>query len=147
MKLSFHVYDQENAKYNAILGIQGIIQLKMKIEFGETPGFEWGDMRFPMGASKNRDMFLNSTPNLTGLKESKYEKANLQEQVKKAKNLQKSEQSALETILQNHKSLFQGKLGTAKVKPVEFELKDGAKLPTGARPITVPQAHREARKR
>ena len=71
--------------------------------------------------------------------EQKNSPANLEEEVGKCSNLTKHEQNQLLQLLTKYKDLFDGSLGTLKTKPVELELKEGAK-PYHGRPYPVPMS-------
>ena len=71
--------------------------------------------------------------------EQKYSPADLKEEVGKCSNLTPAEQGQLLHLLSKYKDLFDGSLGTWKTKPVELELKEGAK-PYHGRPYPVPMS-------
>jgi hypothetical protein len=68
--------------------------------------------------------------------------ADLQEFVKIIPHLTNDQKSQVRTLLSNHESLFQGKLGLWDTPPVSLELEEGAK-PYHARAYPIPHIHEE----
>ena len=68
-----------------------------------------------------------------------YSKVDSRTYVEELKHLNSTEKALLLKVLQNHKQLFSGGLGTLKVKPIHLELVDGA-VPQHARAFPVPRS-------
>jgi hypothetical protein len=71
-----------------------------------------------------------------------YKKADLEEFVKNIPHLTNDQKSQVCTLLSNHESLFQGKLGLWDTPQVSLELEEGAK-PYHARAYPIPHIHEE----
>ena len=82
----------------------------------------------------------DATKRVTRILDAKYKKADLNEVVRDATHLTKTQREQLKAVLVKYESLFSGKLGTWKGPPVDLKLKPGAK-PYHARPFPVPKVH------
>ena len=71
--------------------------------------------------------------------EEKYSPADLTEEVSKCENLNSQQRTQLLQLLQKYESLFDGSLGAWKTKPVDLELKEGAR-PYYGKPYPVPKS-------
>ncbi len=81
----------------------------------------------------------------TRILEADYKAINIHEHVSTLTNLSREMQARLKKVLLKHPDLFQGGLGTLRIKPIKLELKEGSQ-PYHARPFPVPQAYMELTK-
>jgi hypothetical protein len=84
-----------------------------------------------------------ATKRVTRILDAKYQKADLQANVKdKCTHLSTDHQKKLLQLLQNYELLFDGTLGDWKTKPVSFQLKEGVS-PYHGQAFPVPKVHKE----
>jgi hypothetical protein len=82
----------------------------------------------------------------TRILDANYEAVNIMEYVMAQDHLNETEKQQLISVLGRHTEIFQGGLGTLKIKPVRLELKAGAQ-PYHARPFPVPKAYEQTTKK
>jgi hypothetical protein len=83
-----------------------------------------------------------ATQRLIKIADAKYEKADLRAIASNCVHLNANHQNKLLTVLKEFESLFDGTLGIWKIKPVSFQVKEGAK-PYHSRAYPVPKAYKE----
>jgi hypothetical protein len=79
---------------------------------------------------------------ITDIKGHQYEQANLSELVASKDHLTLSQRESQLALLQQHQSLFSGKLGKYIKRQLHLELKDGAQ-PINCKPYPVPKVHEQ----
>jgi hypothetical protein len=151
--------ENHNATYDMILGRDLQSPLRMDILFS-TGTLVWNEISIPMRTGQQRekkhlDEYLDQVIEDVGLPElireelhkatkildTNYKKADLEEFVKNILHLTNDQKSQVCTLLSNHESLFQGKLGLWNTPPVSLELEEGAK-PDHARAYSIPHIHK-----
>jgi hypothetical protein len=152
--------ENPNSTYEMILGRDLQSALRMDILFS-TGTLVWNEISVPMRTGQQRekkhlDEYLDqviedlSLPELireelheaTRILDANYKKADLEEFVKNIPHLTNNQKSQVCTLLSNHESLFQGKLGLWEMPPVSLELEEGAKS-YHARAYPIPHIHEE----
>ena len=69
-----------------------------------------------------------------------YSKVDLNKYVEEQQQLSKEQREQLATVLNQYTDLFEGTIGTLKMPPVHFELKEGSR-PYHAKPFPIPKAY------
>ena len=136
-------------RYDMILGRDLLKELGIKLDFGDET-VTWDEMTIPMkpeNATVMTSYHLDDSPavdeatkRIKGILDAKYEAANLDEVVAECKHLTDSEKISLRQILEKHKALFDGTLGSWKGEEYNIELKPGA-MPYHARAYPIPKVH------
>jgi hypothetical protein len=152
--------ENPNSTCDMILGRDLQSALRMDILFS-TGTLVWNEISIPMQTGQQRekkhlDEYLDqviedlSLPELireelheaTKILDANYKKADVEEFVKNIPHLTNNQKSQICTLLSNHESLFQGKLGVWDTPPVSLELEEGAK-PYHARAYPILHIHEE----
>jgi Reverse transcriptase (RNA-dependent DNA polymerase) len=155
-----HVDESTNkklAQYDMIIGDDLMTELGIDLCFS-TQEIKWGEESIPM---KNRGVLtdrkatkilyhmLIQPPSImeaekrhNQILDANYSKVDINEYVTGIKHLTDQEKEQLKMVLEQHPKLFQGGLGTLKIKPISLELKPGAK-PYHAKPFAIPKAFEE----
>lgn len=147
--------DYDLAQYDMIIGNDLMSEIGLDICFS-TNEIKWGEDSIPM---KNRGVIterralkmlyhmLVQSPSIMEAEErhrqildADYSKVDIQEYVNNIKHLNEDDKQKLKEVLNKHPKLFQGGLGTLKIKPVKLEIKKGAK-PYHAKPFPIPKAY------
>jgi hypothetical protein len=148
-------------QYDLILGVKTMKEFGIILDFkdkmitvdeGKLP---MRNINYLQGSSTNRALRLNqslamepqstqdATKRVTWILDTKYQKADLQSNVRgNCKHLSAAQQKKLLQLLKKHESLFDGTLDDWKTKPVSFQLKEGVS-PDHGRAFPVPKAHKE----
>jgi hypothetical protein len=132
--------DYDLAQYDMIIGNDLMSEIGLDICFS-TNEIKWGEDSIPM---KNRGVIterralkmlyhmLVQSPSIMEAEErhrqildADYSKVDIQEYVNNIKHLNEDDKQKLKEVLNKHPKLFQGGLGTLKIKPVKLEIKRG----------------------
>lgn len=145
-----HVSDTLHS-YDMIIGRDILTQLGIDIHFS-TLTCTWDSSTIPMRTSdctahqsyyvEETGPLAESTSRLKKILIAKYEKADLDHIVKSSIHLKSKEKMKLRKLLENYKSLFDGKLGQRKGPPVNIELREGI-APFYSKAYPVPHSQRE----
>ena len=86
------------------------------------------------------EQLINSTQRTRRLLDAKYQKADLSKFVSDSKHINNNKKSMLRDVLNKYEFLFDGTIGTWKMRPVDIELQPEEK-PYHYKPCPVPRAH------
>ena len=153
--------DPSKAAYDMIIGTDLLRELKVDIKFSDGRVC-WEGTEIPFkqrGVLQSReateDLYYQAIapPVITEAEERQvrildadYSAVDIDAHVETLKHLDEGQRAKLKELLHENQTLFQGGLGTLKIKPVRLELKPGAQ-PYHARAYPVPKAHEEVTKR
>ena len=158
--------NEDSIGYDIIIGRDLMNKLNMDVRFSDHT-IKYCDQLIPMKSfakvlkkqypSKKeiKATFMRSvepkatqeeTERVIKILDSNYKKADLEEVVDKADNLNDKQKEQLLLLLREFEELFDGTLGRWKTTPVKIELKPGAK-PVNARWYPVPRINKETFKR
>jgi hypothetical protein len=153
------VFDNDNIKYNIILGTNFLSKTGMKLNYSEG-NMEWFDCSIPLhppGGLDSKefnameDMFHIQVKDeifgedwlecfATEILDAKYDKADVAEVVKGLTHLNAHQKADLLWVLQENNKLFDGTLGVYPHKKVHIDIDPNAK-PVHSRPYHVPRIH------
>ena len=162
---SFSVTDNKDLGYDIVIGRDLMKELQLNILFDKNV-ITWEGIEIPMRdfnklrrhkLSRNEMKLIiqksteplvteEATNRIIKILDSKYDKANLEEVVKKAKHLTEKERDMLYHLLKKYENIFDGSLGEWETDPVDFELKDDAK-PHSQRHYPVPHLYKKTFKK
>ena len=166
IKWNFNIArDSEELGYDMVIGRDLLMALGINLRFKDLT-IEWEDTKIPMKDFQRlmsmkltqkelRAVISNTnepiatqeaTERMIKILDSNYKKANLPEVVAGATHLDKNQKKMLLELLIKYEDLFDGKLGTWKTDPVDFELVDGAK-PHSQRHYPVPHLYKKTFKK
>ena len=153
--------NEDSIGYNMIIERDLLNQLNIDVRFSDGT-IKWEDQVVPMknfqriwkdnhhSKKEIRSTILHlieprstreTTERVVKILDSKYEKANLDEIVAHAKNLEKDQEKMLLKLLMQYKTLFGGTLGRWNTTPVNIELQCNSK-PVNARWYPVPRINK-----
>ena len=149
--------DRKRAQYDLIIGNDLLGEIGMDLCFS-TGEIKWDTESVPM---KNRGLvsdqkavkllyhtlvqppiIMEAEERHRRILDADYSKVNIDEYVANIDHLSPQEKEKLKVVLENHPKLFQGGLGTLKIKPIHLELKEGA-VPYHAKPFPIPKAYEQ----
>ncbi len=153
------VFDNNNVKYDIILGTNFLSKTRIKLNYSEG-NMEWFDCSiplFPPGGLDSKefdameDMFHIQVEDeifsedwlecfATEILDARYEKTDVAEVVKGLAHLNAHQKAALLWVLQENDNMFNGTLGVYPHKKVHIDIDPNAK-PVYSRPYPVPWIH------
>jgi Reverse transcriptase (RNA-dependent DNA polymerase) len=148
-ELTCQVFNQAaDCNYDFILGHNFLIPAKLDLYYTDLT-MRWHGRIAPMKVTNTPQSlcidFADDPSDeifITDIKGRKYEQANLSELVASQDHLTLSQCESLLALLQQHQSLFSGKLGKYTTRQLHLELKDGAQ-PIHCKPYPVPKVHEQ----
>ena len=133
----FHVVNTVLPSYDMIIGRDLMHLLKLDVQFstGSLDWFEHGSIPLKPSDATLEDSFYINDPEdimseadkMSTILDAKYEKADLDKVSKSTPHLNRQEQHKLKELLQKYEELFDGTLGTWKMKRHHVELREDAK--------------------
>ena len=140
---------KNTTRYDMILGRDLLEELGMDISFSKHT-VTWDSVSVPMkdvDCTIESDFYVQDaqsldqeTKRITSILDAKYAPANLHEVVNNCNNLSKEEQTELYALLNKHKSLFDGTLGTWENEELDIELRQNVS-PYHARAYPIPKTY------
>jgi transposase InsO family protein len=132
-----HVVDKVSDNYDMILGRDVMTAMGIVLDFANE-NIVWDGIERAMSNSTNKERFDTKLNQDSTIKAAKYQKANLHECIPTTLNKQEGDQ--LLHLLEDFEELFEGKLGTFDIDPIDVDVISGAK-PICKRPYPIPRAH------
>jgi hypothetical protein len=153
------VFDNNNVKYNIILGTTFLFKTGIKLNYSEG-NMEWFDCSIPLRPPGDSDSNeFKSVEDLfhiqvkgklfgedwlksfaTKILDAKYETTDVVEVIKGLTHLNAHQKADLLQVLQENKKIFDGTLGAYPHKKIHIDIDPNAK-PVQSRPYPVPQIH------
>jgi hypothetical protein len=151
--LNAHIFDSPSCHYDIILGRDILNQLKIDILYSNKI-IRWLDFEVAMKTkhywqnawnmyytfAQDDNLFESVDSFLREILPSKYEKANIDDVIKKQAQLTLDQQNELHEVLNQFEHLFNGELGFYPHQKIHLELKPDA-VPYHAKPYPVPHVY------